>query len=63
MDMTKIKYYYVFSQHLAGYLLMRGFPLLRLNTNLKDKRYKVFLFKDCEEIQSAISSYHKEFDR
>lgn len=63
MDMSKIEYRYIFSQHLAGYLLMKGFPLLRLNTNLRDKRYKVFLFKDCEEIRSAINSYKKEFGR
>lgn len=59
MDEHKIKYRYVFSQRLAGFLMQKGFVLIRMNRNLDDRSKNVFLFKDSEEIESAIQDYSK----
>ena len=56
-----MKYKYVFSQRLAGYLMQKGFVLLRMNLNLDDKRKHVFLFKDTSAISEAIENYNKTF--
>jgi hypothetical protein len=59
MEQLTIKYRYIFSQRLAGYLMQKGFILLRLNKNLDDPTKNVFLFKDSKEIESAIQEYQK----
>ena len=52
-----MKYRYVFSQRLAGYLMQKGFVLLRMNINLDDNYKHVFLFNDSPTISLAISEY------
>ena len=52
-----MKYRYVFSQRLAGYLMQKGFVLLRMNINLDDNYKHVFLFNDSPAISLAISEY------
>lgn len=59
MKTDKIKYRYIFSLRLAGFLMQRGFVLLRMNRNLDDPTKNVFLFKDSKEIESAIQEYQK----
>lgn len=59
MKTDKTKYRYIFSLRLAGFLMQRGFVLLRMNRNLDDPTKNVFLFKDSQEIESAIQEYQK----
>lgn len=59
MKTDKTKYRYIFSLRLAGFLMQRGFILLRMNRNLDDPKKNVFLFKDSQEIESAIQEYQK----
>ena len=52
-----MKYRYVFSQRLAGYLMQKGFVLLRMNINLDDNYKHVFWFNGSPAISLAISEY------
>ena len=54
---------YVFSQRLAGYLMQKGFVLLRMNTNLDDNYKHVFLFKNSPAISLAISQYKNNTEK
>ena len=56
-----MKYRYVFSQRLAGYLMQKGFVLLRMNINLDDNYKHVFLFNDSPAISLAISEYKNKY--
>lgn len=58
-----MEYRYIFSQRLAGYLMQKGFVLLRMNTNLDDNYKHVFLFKDSPAISSAISEYQNNKEK
>lgn len=49
--------YTVFSQRLAGYLMLNGFVLEGIGTNDHDSRKRVFFFKDSDELQCAIAKY------
>ena len=49
--------YTVFSQKLAGYLMLRGFVLEGIGTNKHDASKRVFFFKDSDELQAAIAKY------
>lgn len=46
----------IFSQSLAGFLLMRGFVLQGIRADKRTRR-NVFLFNDSEQLQSAINDY------
>ena len=51
--------YTVFSQRVAGYLMMRGFVLVGMDVKTKEKDGKnVFFFKDSADLQSAIKEYY-----
>ena len=58
-----MKYRYVFKQKLAGYLMQRGFVLLRMNTNLDDNYRHGFLFKDSPAISQAIAEYGNDKEK
>ena len=58
-----MKYRYIFKQRLAGYLMQRGFVLLRMNTNLDDNYKHVFLFKDSPAISKAIAEYENDIEK
>ena len=58
-----MKYRYIFKQKLAGYLMQRGFVLLRMNTNLDDNYRHVFLFKDSPAISQAIAEYENDKEK
>lgn len=53
----KKEYRYVFSQRLAGYLMLKGFKLLRMNVNLDDPKKHVFCFNNNEDVIQAIQDY------
>ena len=50
---------YIFSQRLAGYLMFRGFVLLKMCDDLKDRRKHVFIFNESDELRQAIDDYAK----
>ena len=51
------KYEYVKSLRLAGYLMMHGFRILRINHNLKVKGKDVYVFRQSEELSDCIFEY------
>ena len=60
--MDNKKYMYIFSQKLAGYLMMHGFKLLRINHNLDDDTKNVFVFKNTKMIKDAMNKYKYSTD-
>ena len=54
--MTK-KYEYVKSLKLAGYLMMHGFRILRINHNLKVKGKDIYIFEQSESLSDCIFEY------
>lgn len=51
------KYEYVKSLRLAGYLMMNGFRILRINHNLKVKGKDVYVFEQSESLSDCIFEY------
>ena len=51
------KFKYIFSLRLAGYLMMNGFRILRINHNLQRFDKDVYVFEDSEEICKAMKKY------
>ena len=51
------KFKYIFSLRLAGYLMMNGFRILRINHNLQRFDKDVYVFEDSEEICKAMEKY------
>ena len=56
MPNTKV----VFSKELANNLVNSGFKVLRTELNLKDPKFKVFVFEDSEGLQEAIDEFKKK---
>lgn len=55
--MKEQKFKYIFSLRLAGYLMMNGFRILRINHNLQHSNKDVYVFEDSEEICKAMEVY------
>ena len=53
----KKKYEYVKSLKLAGYLMMHGFRILRINHNLKVKGKDVYVFEQSNKLSDCIFEY------
>ena len=53
----KEKYKCIYSLKLAGYLMMHGFPVKRVEKNLDRPKWDVYLFEPSEEIEEAIEFY------
>lgn len=53
----KERYEYVRSLKLAGYCMMQGFRLLRVEPNHKFKNKDVYVFKQSEELSKCILEY------
>lgn len=51
------KYEYVKSLKLAGYLMMNGFRILRINHNLKVKGKDVYIFEQSDKLSDCIFDY------
>lgn len=51
------KFKYIFSLRLAGYLMMNGFRILRINHNLQRIDKDVYVFEDSKEICKAMEKY------
>ena len=53
------KFKYIFSLRLAGYLMMNGFRIIRINHNLQKLGKDVYIFEDSEEICKTMEGYMK----
>ena len=51
------KFKYIFSLRLAGFLMMNGFRILRINHNLQKKDKDVYIFENSKEICKAMEKY------
>jgi len=49
--------YNCFSQKLAGFLLMNGFSITGIKSDLKNTGRTIYLFSDSELLQKAIAKY------
>lgn len=55
--MKKEKFKYIFSLKLAGYLMMHGQRIIRINHNLNIEDKDVYVFVDTPEICRLMSEY------
>lgn len=53
----KKKYEYVKSLRLAGYLMMNGFRILRINHNLDVKGKDIYVFEQSDKLSDCIFEY------
>ena len=51
------KYEYVKSLRLAGWLMLNGFRILRINHNLKVKDKDVYVFEQSDKLSDCIFEY------
>ena len=51
------KFKYIFSLRLAGFLMMNGFRILRINHNLQKKDKDVYVFEDSKELCKTMEKY------
>ena len=57
--MKEQKFKYIFSLRLAGYLMMNGYRILRINHNLQKDNKDVYVFKNENNIDKAMEEYTK----
>ena len=55
--MKEKKYEYIKSLRLAGYLMMNGFRILRINHNLKVQGKDIYVFEQSEKLSDCIFEY------
>ena len=55
--MKEKKYEYVKSLRLAGWLMLHGFRILRINHNLEVKGKDVYIFEQSEKLSDCIFEY------
>lgn len=53
----------IHSQRMAGYLMLKGFVLLEIKANLKDKGRNIYLFNESDELNNALDKYNEFFMR
>lgn len=53
----KEQYKCIYNLKLAGYLMMHGFPIRRVERNLDRPKWDVYLFDKTEEIEEVIEFY------
>lgn len=56
------KYEYVKSLRLAGFLMMNGFRILRINHNLKVRGKDIYVFEQTEALKNKIFEYIENKD-
>ena len=58
MEQKEKKDFPVFSQHLAGWLMMQGFVLLSCKRSNKGDKYRnVFFFRETKSLLKSIEDY------
>ena len=55
--MKELKYEYVKSLKLAGYLMQNGFRILRVEPNTKFKEKDVYVFEQSKKLSDCIFKY------
>ena len=55
--MKEQRYEYVKSLKLAGYLMQRGFRILRVEPNVKFKEKDVYVFEQSDKLSDCIFEY------
>lgn len=55
-----MNYFKVYKMEIAAKLMLRKFVLQGLSEDEKNPRFKVFLFKDSEELRKAINEITKK---
>ena len=50
----------VFSKDLANKLVNLGFKLIKTEINLKDPKFKVFIFDNSEDLEAVVAQYKRE---
>ena len=55
--MNEQKYEYIKSLRLAGWLMMHGFRILRINHNLEVKGKDVYVFEQSDKLTDCIFEY------
>lgn len=55
--MKEKKYEYVKSLRLAGWLMLNGFRILRINHNLQVKGKDIYVFEQSEKLSDCIFEY------
>ena len=58
--MKEQKFKYIFSLKLAGYLMMHGQRIIRINHNLNIPNKDVYVFVDTPELRQLMSEYSSE---
>lgn len=53
----KTDMYIVKSLDLANWLCRRGFTILKVEDNVRNPKYKVFLFEDTKKIRDKVTEY------
>ena len=51
------KFKYIFSLRLAGFLMMNGFRILRINHNLQKRDKDVYVFENSNELCKMMEKY------
>jgi len=55
--------YNCFSRKLAGFLLMKGFDLIGLKSDLKMTGRSIYLFRDSSLLRKAVNDYKDEYKK
>ena len=58
--MNNIEERVVFSKKLANELVDKGFEIIRTEVNIKDPKFRVFIFEKSPELDAVIDSYMKK---
>lgn len=58
--MKEKKFKYIFSLKLAGYCMMHGQRIIRINHNLNISNKDVYVFVDTPELRKLMSEYSNE---
>ena len=53
--------YCVKKPHMAGYLLMQGFTLMRIPPDEKNPKLKVYIFANAPELENVVDQYFKKY--
>ena len=51
------------TQRLAGFLMLNGYILLRMNEDRKNPDFDIFIFKNDDGIENAINDYKEKYGR
>lgn len=52
---------FIKTQRLAGYLMLNGFVLLKMDKDKKNKKYDIYIFKNKTGIEDAIDKYKRTY--